>query len=133
VISRFPNPCRVAGRLAERFGQSSFFTQQEQVAWTLFYISAWALFGSTAATNFGACAMSDCKNMGLWEETALDRAIVRQDDQLKKVIDNSYNFLHDMCMKLIDEKCELQKQVNILKHELAMIRLDRLGKEHDEC
>ena len=77
--------------------------------------------------------MSDCKNMGLWEETALDRAIVRQDDQLKKVIDNSYNFLHDMCMKLIDEKCELQKQVNILKHELAMIRLDRLGKEHDEC
>jgi regulator of replication initiation timing len=54
-------------------------------------------------------------------------------ETMTKQIDQSYNYLHDMCMRLIEEKCKLQVEVNNLKHQLAMARVDMLGKEHDEC
>jgi len=60
-------------------------TPKEQVAWTLFFTSAWALSGHTAVTSSGVYEMN---NIGIHEETPLDRAIVRQDsyswnDQLR--------------------------------------------------
>jgi hypothetical protein len=80
-----------------------------------------------AATNFGACEMN---NIGIHEETPLDRAIVRQDLALQKQANECGNRLYAMCMELIEERCQLKLENARLKHELEAMRLNR---EHDEC
>jgi regulator of replication initiation timing len=69
-------------------------------------------------------------NLGIHEETPLDRAIVRQDEALQKQANECGNRLYAMCMELIEERCALKLENARLKHELEAMRLN---KEHDEC
>jgi hypothetical protein len=69
-------------------------------------------------------------NIGIHEETPLDRAIVRQDLELQKQANECGNRLYAMCMELIEERCALKLENARLKHELEAMRLNR---EHDEC
>jgi hypothetical protein len=90
-----------------------------------------------AATNFGACEMS---NIGIHEETPLDRAIVRQDEALQKQANECGNRLYAMCMELIEERCALKLEVARLNHKLAELQKHlenvveaALYEDEDEC
>jgi chorismate mutase len=54
-------------------------------------------------------------------------------EELQQQVHQSENRLFSMCMELIKERCDLKLQVADLKHQLAMARVEMLGKEHDEC
>lgn len=69
-------------------------------------------------------------NLGIHEETPLDRAIVRQDEALQKQANECGNRLYAMVMELIEERCQLKLEVARLKYELEAMRI---CKEHDEC
>jgi FtsZ-binding cell division protein ZapB len=48
-------------------------------------------------------------------------------------IENAGDFLYRKCMEYIDTITKLTLEVAELKHQLALERIKRLDREHDEC